>query len=70
MLELQRWLYAEVGGQLKSFASGIDPLTLLTSISIVALFGLVHAFMPGSLQSLKEGAFFANVVLGTSQPPH
>jgi ABC-type nickel/cobalt efflux system permease component RcnA len=47
MLELQRWLYAEAGGQLKSFASGIDPLTLLTSISIAALFGLVHAFMPG-----------------------
>ena len=36
MLEIQRWLYAEAGGQLKSFASGIDPLTLLTSISIAA----------------------------------
>lgn len=47
MLELQRWLYAEAGGQLKSFANGIDPLTLLTGISIAALFGLVHAFMPG-----------------------
>ena len=47
MLELQRWLYAEAGVQLKSFANGIDPLTLLTGISIAALFGLVHAFMPG-----------------------
>jgi ABC-type nickel/cobalt efflux system permease component RcnA len=47
MLELQRWLYAEAGGQLKSFANGIDPLTLLTGICIAALFGLVHAFMPG-----------------------
>jgi nickel/cobalt exporter len=47
MLELQRWLYTEAGAQLKSFANGIDPLTLLTGISVAALFGLVHAFMPG-----------------------
>ena len=32
---------------MKSFANGIVPLTLLTGISIAALFGLVHAFMPG-----------------------
>ena len=58
MLELQRWLYAEVGGQLKSFASGIDPLTLLTSISIVALFGLVHAFMPGIVAIVERRGVF------------
>ena len=39
--------YAEAGAQLKGVANGIAPLTLLTGISIAALFGLVHAFMPG-----------------------
>ena len=69
MLELQRWLYAEAGGQLKSFASGIDPLTLLTSISIAALFGLVHAFMPGHGKTVLVSYFLgrpSKVVAGLS----
>ena len=40
MLELQRWLYAEAGVQLKSFANGIDPLTLLNSAAAIVAFGL------------------------------
>jgi nickel/cobalt exporter len=47
MLELQRWLYAEAGAQLKGLANGIAPLNLLTGIRIAVLFGIVHAFMPG-----------------------
>jgi nickel/cobalt exporter len=69
MLELQRWLYAEAGGQLKSFVSGIDPLTLLTSISIAALFGLVHAFMPGHGKTVLVSYFLgrpSKVVAGLS----
>jgi nickel/cobalt transporter (NicO) family protein len=69
MLELQRWLYAEAGGQLKSFVSGIDPLTLLTSISIAAHFGLVHAFMPGHGKTALVSYFLgrpSKVVAGLS----
>jgi nickel/cobalt exporter len=69
MLELQRWLYADAGGQLKSLASGIDPLTLLTSISIAALFGLVHAFMPGHGKTVLVSYFLgrpSKVVAGLS----
>src|SRR5262245_34129052 len=47
MLELQRWLYGEASTQLKTLASGIEPLTLLSGLCIAALFGLVHAIMPG-----------------------
>src|SRR5262245_44597208 len=47
MLELQRWLYGEASTQLKTLASGMEPLTVLAGICIAALFGLVHAVMPG-----------------------
>jgi nickel/cobalt transporter (NicO) family protein len=69
MLELQRWLYAEAGAQLKSVASGIDPLTLLTGIGIAALFGLVHAFMPGHGKTVLVSYFLgrpSRVVAGLS----
>jgi nickel/cobalt exporter len=69
MLELQRWLYAEAGAQLKSFANGIDPLTLLTGIGIAALFGLVHAFMPGHGKTVLVSYFLgrpSKVVAGLS----
>jgi nickel/cobalt transporter (NicO) family protein len=69
MLELQRWLYAEAGGQLKSFASGMDSLTLLAGISIAALFGLVHAFMPGHGKTVLVSYFLgrpSKVVAGLS----
>ena len=69
MLELQRWLYGEAGAQLKSFAGGIDPITLLTGISIAALFGLVHAFMPGHGKTVLVSYFLgrpSKVVAGLS----
>lgn len=69
MLELQRWLYAEAGAQLKSFADGMYPLTLLTGIGVAALFGLVHAFMPGHGKTVLVSYFLgrpAKVVAGLS----
>lgn len=69
MLELQRWLYAEADAQLKSFANGIDLLTLLMGISIAALFGLVHAFMPGHGKTVLVSYFLgrpSKVVAGLS----
>jgi len=47
MLELQRWLYGEASTQLKALSSGLETLTLLSAVCIAALFGLVHALMPG-----------------------
>jgi nickel/cobalt transporter (NicO) family protein len=69
MLELQRWLYAEASAQLKSFAIGIDPLTLLAGIGIATLFGLVHAFMPGHGKTVLVSYFLgrpSKVVAGLS----
>lgn len=47
MLELQRWLYLGATAQLKTLATGMEPLTLLLGACMAAVFGLVHAFMPG-----------------------
>jgi nickel/cobalt transporter (NicO) family protein len=47
MLELQRWLYAGATTQLKTFSSAVEPLTLLAGMGIAAVFGFVHALMPG-----------------------
>ena len=47
MLELQRWLYGEASTQLKALSSGLETPTLLSAVCIAALFGLVHALMPG-----------------------
>jgi ABC-type nickel/cobalt efflux system permease component RcnA len=69
ILELQRWLYAEAGAQLKGLANGIAPLTLLTGISIAALFGLVHAFMPGHGKTVLVSYFLgrpSKVIAGLS----
>ncbi|HMF26367.1 MAG TPA: hypothetical protein VKG24_30205 [Pseudolabrys sp.] len=38
---------AKAGSQLKALSGGMELLTLLSAISIAALFGLVHAVMPG-----------------------
>ena len=47
MLELQRWLYAGATAQLKTLSSAVEPLTLLAGMGIAAVFGFVHALMPG-----------------------
>lgn len=57
MLELQRWLYGEASTQLKTLAGGVDPLTLLSGVCIAALFGLVHAVMPGHGKTVMVSYF-------------
>jgi ABC-type nickel/cobalt efflux system permease component RcnA len=47
MNEIQRWLYTSATAELKNLASGADPYTLFTALGVAALFGFVHAFMPG-----------------------
>jgi ABC-type nickel/cobalt efflux system permease component RcnA len=69
MLGVQRCFYAEASGQLKSFATGIDPLTLSAGIGIAVLFGLAHAFMPGHGRTVLVPIFLtapSKVVAGLS----
>ena len=47
MFDLQRWLYAEAGAQLRLFAGGAPLLKLLPAIGIAMVFGMLHAAMPG-----------------------
>jgi len=45
--DIQGWLYGGATAQLKGVALGVDPLKLLTAMMLAAVFGMVHAFMPG-----------------------
>jgi nickel/cobalt transporter (NicO) family protein len=47
MFDLQRWLYAEAGAQLRLFAGGAPLAQLLPAIGLAMLFGVLHAAMPG-----------------------
>jgi len=47
MLELQRWLYVGATTQLKGFSGVIEPQALSIGMGIAAVFGFVHALMPG-----------------------
>jgi nickel/cobalt transporter (NicO) family protein len=47
LADVQGWLYTSAVANLKAVASGIDPFQLLAAMAIAALFGLVHALMPG-----------------------
>jgi ABC-type nickel/cobalt efflux system permease component RcnA len=47
MIEIQRWLYSAATGELKSIASGADVVRLASAMGVAALFGFVHALMPG-----------------------
>lgn len=69
MLELQGWLYGEAGNQLKALASGTELFTLITAVWIAALFGLVHAVMPGHGKTVLVSYFLsrpAKVIAGLS----
>jgi nickel/cobalt exporter len=47
-MEIQRWLYESATGGLKAFAAGnTDPGTLAAGLVFAAMFGFVHALMPG-----------------------
>ena len=50
--DMQRWLYGEVIGGLKTVSAGTDPEKLVFAIGFAALFGLVHALMPGHGKSV------------------
>jgi ABC-type nickel/cobalt efflux system permease component RcnA len=45
--DIQGWLYGGATTELKSLAAGFDATKLFLAMSIAALFGMVHAFMPG-----------------------
>jgi nickel/cobalt transporter (NicO) family protein len=45
--DVQGWLYGGATAELKALAAGFDTATLFVAMSIAALFGMVHAFMPG-----------------------
>ena len=50
--DMQRWLYGEAIGGLKTISAGADPEKLVFAIGFAALFGLVHALMPGHGKSV------------------
>ena len=45
--DVQGWLYGGATAELKGLAVGFDATKLFLAMSIAALFGMVHAFMPG-----------------------
>jgi len=45
--EIQTWLYGGAVSDLKGLAAGVEPLKLLAAMVAAAMFGMVHAFMPG-----------------------
>jgi nickel/cobalt transporter (NicO) family protein len=45
--DVQGWLYGGATAELKGLAAGFDATKLFLAMSIAALFGMVHAFMPG-----------------------
>jgi nickel/cobalt transporter (NicO) family protein len=44
---IQVWLHSGVSTALKGVAADADPIGLLAAMSIAAVFGMVHALMPG-----------------------
>jgi nickel/cobalt exporter len=47
LVDVQSWLYGGAAAKLKSVAAGMGPLNLVAAMAIAAVFGLVHALMPG-----------------------
>src|SRR5256885_16007517 len=45
--EVQGWLYGGANAELRGLAAGFDPIKLFAAMAIAAVFGLVHALMPG-----------------------
>ena len=52
LFDMQRWLYGEAIGGVKTIAAGADPEKLTLAIAFAALFGLIHALMPGHGKSV------------------
>src|SRR5215216_1144930 len=47
LFDVQGWLYGGASAKLKTLAAGADPFTLFAAMAFAALFGFVHALMPG-----------------------
>jgi nickel/cobalt exporter len=47
MIEVQRWLYSSLAAELNHFATASSVLAFASALGIAALFGFLHAFMPG-----------------------
>ncbi len=47
LVDVQGWLYGGAAAELKSIAAGMGLLNLVAAMAIAAVFGLVHALMPG-----------------------
>ena len=45
--DIQSWLYGGASAELKGLAAGFDVTKLLAAMAIAALFGMLHALMPG-----------------------
>jgi len=45
--DVQGWLYGGASAELRGLAAGFDPIKLFAAMAIAAVFGIVHAFMPG-----------------------
>src|SRR5258708_30393575 len=45
--DIQGWLYAGESAELRGLAAGFDPIKLFAAMAIAAVFGMVHALMPG-----------------------
>ncbi len=50
--DMQRWLYGEAIGGLKTVSAAADPEKLVLAMGFAVLFGLVHALMPGHGKSV------------------
>jgi len=45
--DIQTWLYGGAISGLKGLAAGVEPVRLAAAMALAAVFGMVHAFMPG-----------------------
>jgi hypothetical protein len=45
--DVQGWLYGGASAEMRGLAAGFDPLKLFAAMAIAAVFGMVHALMPG-----------------------
>src|SRR5215813_10996862 len=56
--DVQGWLYGGATAELKGLAAGFDTTKLLVAMSIAALFGMVHALMPGHGKTVIVSYYF------------
>lgn len=52
IIDIQRWLYASATGQMRTLAAEPGGLAALAAMATAAMFGAVHALMPGHGKSI------------------